>query len=588
MRRSMLVTALVAAAFALPVSAQQNLDLPRSYALTNVRIVVAPGQVIENGTVLFRDGRIVAASADVQVPSDVPRIDSSGRTVYPGLVDAATNIGIAAAVGGGRGGGGRGGRGAALPLPEATGPTEDPGPTREAANLFSPAPEDLEALRSAGVTTAAVGFTDGIFMGRVSAVSTRNGEPMQLVLRTPVASQVAFGRGRGEYPSTLMGAIAYIRQALYDAQWEVQATAAFERDPATAPRPTYDPEAIGLLPVINGDLPLWMHAESERDIGRMIDIANEFDLDSYVVVGAQEGFRATSALADAGRPVIVSLAFPNAGSVTGRIFELHVPPLEGDDPEGEALDSAAARSVRGNAATLAGAGISIALSSWGLPTPADYRARLLDAVEAGLSAEDALRATTVVPAQLLGLERAIGTIEPGKFANLVVTEGDLFSRSGRIREVFVEGERYVIPQTATAGAAGRAGGRGGGRGGARGGGAGAGALAVAGPWRGVFEGPTNTMQFEMTLMGTPDAVRGQIESEMTTIPLTGTFADGRLALSGTYGAPGMNPIDIDIDVQLTNGILDGTITFAGRAPVPFQARPGNPRATGIAPQGGNR
>ncbi len=456
MARLLFLASLAALTLVIPLTGQQNLDPVRTYALTNARIVVSPGNVIEQGTVLIRDGRIQEAGAQVSVPAGIATIDLSGRTVYPGLIDAASTIGIPVPTPAAGRGGFPGG-----PAADAE-EVEDPSPSRRAAISFAPTDDERKALRAAGVTTVAVGFQDGIFTGQVAAMSTSNAPVPQLVLNSAVGSQVAFGRNRGRYPGTLMGAIAYIRQGFYNALWEMQAAAAFERNPASAPRPTFDPEATALIPVVSGDMPLWMTASQERMMGRMMSIAEEFDLENYVLVGAQEGYRIADALGESGKPVIVSLDFPDADNVTGRVFELHVAPVSGEDTEGEAADSTAAGLLRSNAAVLAAAGVPVALASWGLDGPDDFRDAILAAVDAGLSADDALRALTVTPAEILGLSGALGTIEAGKYANLVVTDGDLFSADGRIHEVFIDGERFVMSQPDEEGeGTGRQGGRGG-------------------------------------------------------------------------------------------------------------------------------
>src|SRR3954470_24718881 len=152
------------------------------YALTNVRIVTAPGKVIERGTVLTRDGRIAAVGANVNIPAGVVRLDLAGHTVFPGLIDAATSIGLpnptrivaaanpptAAGAGrGGRGGapppgGGRGaGPGPSAPTPPVVEPELDA--TAEAADMFTPTDDQLKAMRAGGVTTVGLVFNGGIF-----------------------------------------------------------------------------------------------------------------------------------------------------------------------------------------------------------------------------------------------------------------------------------------------------------------------------------------------------------------------------------------------------------------------------------------
>ncbi|MGH7577943.1 MAG: hypothetical protein ACREM1_22835, partial [Longimicrobiales bacterium] len=360
MVRPGLYATLAAAVLALPAYGQTDAVPPSDYALVNARIVIEPGNVIERGTIRVSDGRIAEVGADVTVPEGVVTLDMIGRTVYPGLIDVATSVGLppVSAQGGrgGRGGGGSGGSQADEPNGREPPPHVRPG--QMAADVFAPSASALESLRATGVTTLGLAFeTGGIFPGQVSAVSTGSGDPSDLVLRTPVALQVTFGSRPDGYPRTLMGAIAYIKQAFLDAEHEARATAAFEQDPASALRPSYDAEHRALAPVAAGTLPVWFVGETDRDLGRIADLAAEMGVQNYTVLGAQQGWKATDLLSAVGRPVIVSLAFPEPDDVTARTFELHVAPASGEDTAGEEADSAAARAARGNAAALARAGV---------------------------------------------------------------------------------------------------------------------------------------------------------------------------------------------------------------------------------------
>ena len=140
---------------AAPAVAQTELTPPRDYALANVRIVIAPGRVVERGTVLVRNGRITAAGATVTVPPGVAVLDLTGLTVYPGLIDAANSVGLPRVAAEGRGG-----RGAA-PAAAAAGPIGPPpelNPGRAAADVFAATDGDLDGLRAAGITTVGLAF----------------------------------------------------------------------------------------------------------------------------------------------------------------------------------------------------------------------------------------------------------------------------------------------------------------------------------------------------------------------------------------------------------------------------------------------
>src|SRR5688572_19005531 len=300
-RSAFLATLIMGAVCAAPVFAQAPPTPPDFYALTGARIVTAPGRVIERGTVVIRDGRITAVGASVQVPAGAIPIDLAGHTIYPGLIDAAATFG----------------------LPPVTGQDAERGaelmPARSAADVWTATDANVEAMRNEGFTALGLAFDGGIFPGRVAAVST-GGAARSPVLRSPVAQQVVLGRRRGGYPGTLMGAIAYVKQSFYDVQYDVRARGAFERA-SNAPRPDYDAEHRALLPAATGEAPVWFVASTERELGRIPTLATEIGVRNYVIVGAQEGWRAVPALKRALQPVVVSLDWPSAGEITGRAFE---------------------------------------------------------------------------------------------------------------------------------------------------------------------------------------------------------------------------------------------------------------------------
>ena len=432
--------------------------VPRAdYALTNVRIVIAPGKVIERGTVVTRDGRVAAVGADVAIPAGTVRMDLSGHTVYAGLIDAATSIGLPSptrplpvaaadsaggrgARGGGAAGGGRGvplGRGSAPPPPVVL-PEIDAG--AEAADMFNPTDDQLKAFRAGGVTTVGLVFSGGIFPGRVGAALTgaRGGPPLSL--RPAAGQQVAFGTMRGgTYPATGIGSVAYIRQAFLDAQYEARLDKAFKAG-IPGGRPPNDPFRRALMPAVANEMASWFVATTERQINRVADIAKEMGLKSLVIVGTQEGWRVLPAIKQSGATAVVSLQWPSADSITGRAFLAVGSGRSGVAPPATAAD---VKEVHANANALAKAGIPVALASYGGESGATFRDRIRATIEAGMSPDDALRAATVTPAALLGITAAVGTIEVGKLANLVVVTGnDLFAATNPITHVFVEGRLY--------------------------------------------------------------------------------------------------------------------------------------------------
>jgi len=574
MIRSALCAMLAAVAtLAQPVQAQPGIEPIQTYALTNARIVVAPGNVIESGTVVLRDGRIVAVGANVDAPADAVTLDLAGSTVYPGLIDAAATTGLPSVTRATRGPQG-GPPGSFQQARQASEPPPRPPEIRPdllAADVFEPQDDELERWRATGVTTLGLAFDGGIFPGQTAAVSVVPGEHGTYALRTPVSLQVLLGRRRGGYPGTLMGSLAFIRQAFHDAQHAIHVEEAFARDAASAPRPSYAPEHRALAPAVGGALPVWIHASAERDIGRAIELATDVGVENYVIVGAQEGYRSVDALRGVNRPLIVSLDWPRPDAVTGRAYEMHIAPIDGEDEAGAEADSAAALTLRNNAAALTGAGLRVALSGYGLDGPSQFRTHLLAAVEAGLSPEDALRALTVTPAELLGLDALVGTIENGKLANVVVVEGDLFDEDGKIRQVFVEGRRYEIPDEPPRAQRRAAAGD---------------AATVDGEWTGSIEMAGTMMPFTLTLAEQDGQLSGEISSEMGATALAGERTGDQIVLEGTFAPPGMNAMALSITGQIRADELEGTITVQGQAPIAFSARRRTPGSARMMREGG--
>lgn len=420
----------VALAVSSPCRAQEG-----TWALTNVRIETVTRGVIEHGTIVVRDGLIQAVGADVTPPADARVLDLSGRTVYPGIIDLISTLGLPAAPAQGARGAGGGGTPAAT---ESTPAGLEP--ARMIADEIKATPADIKSLRDGGITAVLVAPARGAFRGLSALVPLEDSLTEQAVIRSPVAENLGFDGVQGRYPETLLGVIAYERQAFYDAQRQALLLDRYRANPVGMARPPYDEQLGALIPALKGNLPVFFFAKNENEIRRAVLIGREFGL-KLTVVGATEGFRAADALKSTGQPVVVSVDFPKAPEVTGwqyRWTERHTP---GDSAE---ADSAARPVIEGNAAALNSAGIRFALSSGGSLHPSEFLANVRKAIAAGLPRDVALEALTIRPAEIAGVGAQLGSIEAGKIANLVVTEGDLLGDSAKVRAVFVDGARYEV------------------------------------------------------------------------------------------------------------------------------------------------
>jgi hypothetical protein len=455
-----------------------------TYAIRGARVFTAAGAPIDNATIVVRNGVIDDVGASVTVPADAIVIDGAGMNVYPGLIDMANEApleaGTAPAGGGGaafgRGGGGRGGGGAAT---QQFATFEESERAKRATilrpdfvaaeNLLTTNPR-LAQLAAAGVTTVLAVPPDGIFKGQsalvnvvlppddpqISAIADyRRG---LAVVKSPVAAHVNMaGRGSGQgYPNSLLGSIAFTRQGFLDAQWQRDALAHYQRNGSRGPRPLVEPALDALRPALERQIPTAFDAAEAREIDRVLDMAAEFNLDP-IVVGAQYAGERVADLAKAKARVIFSVDFPGArgggpggagggGRGGGGAPALRQLKAQTDMPK--------------TPAALAQAGVPFAFTS-GNATPADFVRNAARTVkDGGLSADAALRALTIDAARIAGAADRVGSIEKGKIANLVITQGDLFD-GGAVRHVFVDGRPVDIdtPAPAQTGRGGRGGGR---------------------------------------------------------------------------------------------------------------------------------
>lgn len=454
MRTHMCAACLVAAAGLYVASPRA--DAPHLYAIRGARIVTASGPPIASGTVVIRNGLIDAVGADLPATPGAFVIDGNGLSVYPGLIDMGNSAGLDVPTNQQR--------------PDGLRTMEDAERWKReqifranllAAERLRADSPDLSRLASTGVTSV-LATPPGIVVKGQSAlvnVTTPVDEPqignvgdyrrgLQIV-RTPVALHVEFpGNVAGDgYPASLIGAIAFVRQSFLDAQHQQLTAQRYERVKAAGlPRPNFDPALDALYPALNGRLPVAFQADLSREIVRALDMAQEFKLDP-IITGGREADQVAADLKARNARVIYSLNFP----VRPRTL-----PPDADEPLRQLRARAHAPKVP---LALDKAGIPFAFASSGLREPRDFLRNAARVVKDGLSPDAALRALTISAARIAGAGDRIGSIERGKIANVIVTDGDLFDEKTRIRHVFVDGRAVTIeepqPEQRRGGRAGR-------------------------------------------------------------------------------------------------------------------------------------
>lgn len=438
--------------FAHPVRAQRSAI--ETYAITNARIVPVSGAVIERGTVVIRNGLIAAVGAQVSAPADARVIDGTGLTIYPGLIDANTTLGIpqpsaSSAAGERRGGGGAAAATPAVPALAAAAFSPNVRqplglqPETLAVDLIQPGGEQIEAARNAGVTSALVAPREGILIGQSAFINLAGETSEQMIVRAPVALHVGFTPLRGgQYPASLMGVFSALRQMLIDAARLREANLIYARNPRGLRRPEQDKSLLALQPVLAREMPVVMHVNTEREIIRALDLAGEFNL-RLIISGGTESWKVANRLRDV--PVLLSLNFPKR--TTAQVSEADPDPLR---VLRERVDAPK------TAGRLAAARVRFAFQSGAMTSMADYLANAAKAIDNGLAREEALRALTINAAEILGVSDRLGTIEVGKIANLTVMRGDLFDRNSRIAHVFIDGQTVDLKPAATPAASGAA------------------------------------------------------------------------------------------------------------------------------------
>ncbi|HKQ74214.1 MAG TPA: amidohydrolase family protein [Blastocatellia bacterium] len=509
-----------------------------AYAIKGGAVVTVTGATIPKGTVIIRKGLIEAVGADIPIPGDARVIDATGMTVYPGLIDSYTNIGLGAtAPAPGQGGRGGGAPGPPAPANPALAIVTTTTPTQPAATPAGQSPElmasdqlrvtaeTFDQQRGAGITTALVAPREGIYQGQSVLINLGGADPEKLIIKNPVSLNVAFGGGRGGggggggggYPGSLMGVFAFLRQSMLDAQhykvvWEL-----YNQNKRGMQRPETDKSLAALQPVVAGQMPVAFSANSEREIKRAIGLGEEFGL-KFMIAGGLQSYQVADLLKQKKVTVLLSLNYPQR-------------PANLEDPESEALRVLRDRAeAPKSAASLHKAGVRFAFQSGYLNRPSDYIANAAKAIEAGLPKDEAIKAMTIYPAEIFGVSEQLGSIEKGKIANVIVTNGDLFDRRTQVKHVFVDGKPYEIkpPAPTQAGPGGRFGGGRGGRPGAE-----AATMAVAGSWSITSESPQGPIQLTFNLKQEGVTISGEVTSPFGTFPLSGTLNGAELSFTFT-------------------------------------------------------
>ncbi len=398
-------------------------------------MVTVSGETLDRGTIVVDRGLITAIGVDVEPPAGAWVIEGAGLTVYPGLIDGLASLPLVMPP---------------MPTgndaPVARGPEDRPAttPWLRAADLLDSS--SLDKWRRAGFSAAAVAPREGIVAGQAALVNLAGDADAygrgsavvadRIALRLDTRTNGPTWRG---FPSSLMGTEAYLRQLFLDARYFLTATRRYEADPLGLRRPGYDRTLRPLAEMIEDGTPILLPARSRIEIQRAVTLAKALE-SRPILYGGQEAFDATAALASTRATVLVALDWPAAAK----------------DPDPDAHETMRALRLRARApetpAALREAGVRFAFATEALDDPAGALEAVKKAVDAGLARDAAVRALTLDAAAIYGVDDRLGSLDPGKIANLLVTAGELFTEGVLLDRVVVDGRIFDLDRDSSAAA----------------------------------------------------------------------------------------------------------------------------------------
>ncbi|KAA2241435.1 amidohydrolase family protein [Chitinophaga agrisoli] len=391
------------------------------FAFTHATLVKDAGATLEDATLVIRDGRIISAGAGAAIPKDAVVIDCKGKYIYPSFVDLYSDYGtqpVKKTVQGFR----------APPqflsnTKGAFGWNQAIKSEVQAASVFNADEPKAKALRQAGFGAVLTHQQDGIARGTGALVTLAANRENKALIREKASAQYSFDKGSStqNYPGSLMGCIALLRQTYLDAQW-------YKAHP-------YKEGTNLSLEAWNEEqgLPQVFEAADKWDVLRADKIGDEFGV-QYIIKAAGNEYQRMPEMAATKASFILPLNFPAAMDVE-----------DPNDARFVALsDMKHWELAPTEPAAFEKAGIPFCLTAAGLKDMKQFMTNVRKAIEYGLSEQKALEALTKVPAALIKADDKVGTLDAGKLANFLITSGPLFKENTVVFQNWVQGERYII------------------------------------------------------------------------------------------------------------------------------------------------
>ncbi|MEM9928292.1 MAG: amidohydrolase family protein [Bacteroidota bacterium] len=410
-------------------SVEDRPPVTKTFFLNNAFIVQSPGQVIDLGGVIIRDGLIQAVGKGLKAPADAKVMEADSMYIYPGFIDGLSYLGVPKPKEEANSGPRRGLRDYNPSYSRAGIQTE-----RSVVNLLSAEEKTIAEMRGIGFTAAHVVPRGGMLPGQGAIISLGGDKAGDMVVREATSLFAQFQGASGVYPNTDMAIMSKFRELYLQAEQHKMHRANYAKKALGMSRPTPNEVLAAFDGSIDGKRPIFFAVDGIKEMYRAITLSKELGF-PLALADVTMGAKATEAIKASGASVFLTLDLPKEKKEEKK--------KEGEkvDPEKERLEksrAAAQKMHEEQAAMLAKAGIPFGFSTLS-GKPKEIRAHLGRMIKAGLTEDQALAALTTEPARLLGVADVMGSVEKGKIANLVVTDKPYFAEGSNIRYVFVDG-----------------------------------------------------------------------------------------------------------------------------------------------------
>lgn len=398
-------------------------ERPNSVALTHATIITAPGQIFENAMLVIQNGRIASVQTENKVPKGFREIDLKGRYIYPSFIDIFGEYGQPKVEHPPY-------RSPFVSREQIQSKTKGPYNANEAikshynsSEHFTLDKELAAKLRSQGFGSVASIRRDGIARGTAALVALGEDTENNMVIKPKVADHYSFDKGTStqDYPISPMGTIALLRQTFYDAKWY-----------GANPNRTFSDLSLDAL-IANKDLPKIIETDGWLTALRADKVADEFGF-KFIIKGGGDEYQRITEIKNMDAPMILPIDFPKAYDVSDPHIAKKI--TLGDLKHWELAPT--------NPASLEKNNIPFAITSFPPDNLPDFLKNLRKSVVFGLSKTTALSSMTTVPAKWLGVDHDLGTLETGKIANFIITDGDLFDGETQILDNWIKGEPYKV------------------------------------------------------------------------------------------------------------------------------------------------